>query len=165
MNRFLLPHFPTHPFFVWTSLACKIGVTALASAQVIGYRLNRMVVAGPILSTKDRREFTLMGEEKVAAVTESAQAMATTMMVLTGKAQVQAYKQMLTANFANMSLVFSQTPAQFVARQIKLNRDTITYSDASTSQLSHSAARLINSGLKPFQSRVTGNAKRLAKKR
>lgn len=48
----------------------------LASVQVIGHRSNRMLSAGSSPDAGQRREFALMGQEKIAAASESAQAMA-----------------------------------------------------------------------------------------
>lgn len=48
----------------------------LASVQVIGHRSNRMLSAGSSPDAGQRREFALMGQEEIAAASESAQAMA-----------------------------------------------------------------------------------------
>ena len=56
-----------NPFLIWTDLALKTGEMMLASAQVIGHRTGLMAAAGPKPSKRDRREFTLMGQEKIEA--------------------------------------------------------------------------------------------------
>jgi hypothetical protein len=48
---------------------------ALAVPQVVAHRVARMAAAGPWPSARDRREFHLMGSEKVAAFHESWSAM------------------------------------------------------------------------------------------
>ena len=53
-----------NPFLLWTELAWKTGEMMMTSAEVIGHRANRMATAGPVPSLRDRREFTLMGQEK-----------------------------------------------------------------------------------------------------
>lgn len=63
------------PFVLWTDLALRTGEMLAASAQVIGHRTGRMVRAGPSPNARDRKEFTRMGLEKVAAANESAWAM------------------------------------------------------------------------------------------
>lgn len=57
------------------SLALKSAELSLAAPQVIAHRIGRMAMAGPVLSERDRREFQLMGTEKVTAFTQSWNAM------------------------------------------------------------------------------------------
>ena len=148
----------------WANLAFKVGETMLVSAQVIGHRTNLMALAGPTPSARDCREFTLMGQEKIVAAAESAQAMAMSMMMLNQQIPALAFKQMLTGATAIMSLASSRTAGQSVARQARIARDTMANSAIVTSQMSAAVARLGNKGLKPIRSRVKGNAKRLAKR-
>jgi hypothetical protein len=63
------------PLVLWTDLAMRTGEMLAASAQVIGHRTGRMARAGPAPNARDRKEFTRMGLEKVAAANESALAM------------------------------------------------------------------------------------------
>ena len=44
---------------------------AFAVPQVVGHRLTRMALAGPVLSARDRREFHGMGQEKMLAFWQS----------------------------------------------------------------------------------------------
>jgi hypothetical protein len=155
------PFLSVNPFLLWTDLAFKIGETMLASAQVIGHRTNRMALAGPTPSARDQREFALMGQEKVAATAESAQAMAASLLMLNQQVGALAFKQMLTGTSAMMSLAFSRTPGQAFVRQTRLVRDTIANSALATPQISTSAARLVQKGLKPIHGRAKANAKRL----
>jgi hypothetical protein len=69
----------TNPFLIWTGLALKTSEMMLASVQVIGHRAGRIAAPGPKPSARDRREFTLMGQERIEATAESAQAMTTRM--------------------------------------------------------------------------------------
>src|SRR4030095_13287642 len=57
------------------SVAHHSAAIALTAPQVVAHRLVRMALSGPVLSARDRREFTRMGAEKVAAVYESWDAM------------------------------------------------------------------------------------------
>jgi hypothetical protein len=71
------PPFPSllfNPFALWMDLALKTAETLFASGLVIGTRVNRMQLAGPNPSARDRKEFTLMGTEKLKAMTDSAMA-------------------------------------------------------------------------------------------
>ncbi len=54
-----------------TSTAAKLRELGLAAPQVIAHRLTRMVLAGPTISTRDRKEFTGMVKEKQAAVAQA----------------------------------------------------------------------------------------------
>lgn len=151
-----------NPFAIWTSLAFKTGEMMMASAQVIGHRTNRMVASGPMPNERDRREFSLMGQEKMEAASESVQAMAKHMMTLNQQIGAQAVGHMLAGATDMLSLAISQTAGQALARQAKLIR-TLTRGAASASQLSSSAGQLAQRGLKPIHSRATANARRLGK--
>src|SRR3954447_7115260 len=52
-------------------LARQAGELAFAVPQVVGHRLTRMALAGPVLSARDRREFHGMGQEKMLAFWQS----------------------------------------------------------------------------------------------
>ena len=58
-----------------TSTAVKLAELGLAAPQVIAHRLTRMVLAGPTISARDRKEFTGMVVEKQAAVAQAWTAM------------------------------------------------------------------------------------------
>jgi hypothetical protein len=152
-----------NPFLVWTGLAWKTGEMMLASAQVIHHRTSRMAAAGVTPSARDRREFALMGQEKIEAGVESASAIAAQLMTLNPLLGPRAFKHMITGAAAVMSLAASRTAGQAMARHAKLVR-TMTQSAATTAQLSGAAARLAQRGLKPIHSRATANAKRLGKR-
>jgi hypothetical protein len=91
MKRRTLYSLSAHPFWIWSELTFKTGEMMLASAQVIGHRTNRMAQAGPP-NARDQREFALMGQEKIAAATESAQAMALSMIKLNRQFGALAFK-------------------------------------------------------------------------
>ena len=164
MKRRALYNLSAQPFRIWSELAFKTGEMMLASAQVIGHRTNRMTLASPSPNARDLREFTLMGQEKIVAVAESAQAMALSMIRLNQQFAALAFKQMLTAATAMMWLSPSRTAGQSVARQARLVRDSMANSAVATSQISTSVARVVKRGLKPIHSRAKENAKRLAKR-
>ena len=68
----------------------------MASAQVIGHRTGRLAAAGAQPNVRDRREFALMGQEKMDATTESAQAMATRLMAVTLQFGLRGFQHMMT---------------------------------------------------------------------
>jgi len=162
MKRSRTPLF-TNPFLVWTRLAWKTGEMMLASAQVIHHRTGRMAAAGATPSVRDRREFALMGQEKLEAGVESAKAMAAQLMTLNPLLGARAVKHMMSGAAEVMSLAASRTAGQAMARHAKLVR-TMTQSAATAAQLSGAAARLAHRGLIPIHSRATANAKRLGKR-
>jgi hypothetical protein len=148
---------------LWSDLATKTLEMMLASAQVIGHRTSRMALAGPAPNARDRREFALMGKEKIDAGAQSAQAMATKMMAISRPWGALASRHMLRNSAALMSLASSRTPSQFVARQaalaLALGQSAVSMPDAS-----NSAAKLAHHGLKPIHAKVTANARRLGKR-
>ena len=162
MKRSRTPSF-TNPVLVWTRLAWKTGEMMLASAQVIHHRTGRMVAAGAKPSARDRREFALMGQEKIEAGVESASAIAAQMMTMNPLLGPRAFKHMMAGAAVVMSLAASRTAGQAMARHAKLVR-TMTQSAAATAQLSGAAGRLAQRGLKPIHSRAAANAKRLGKR-
>lgn len=60
-----------NPLALWMDLSLKTAEMLFASGLVIGTRVNRMQRAGPNPSARDRKEFTLMGAEKVKAMADS----------------------------------------------------------------------------------------------
>ena len=63
------------PFMLWSDLGIKTLEMMLGSAQVIAHRTGRIARAGHRPNASDQREFALMGQEKIHAAAESAQAM------------------------------------------------------------------------------------------
>ena len=153
-----------NPFLMWSRLAWKVGEMAIASAKVIGHRTSRFALAGPVPTARDQREFALMGHEKGEAALESAQAVGVRMLMLNQQFAALAFKQMLSASAALLSLAGSRTAAESVERQSNLVRDTMTGSVVAASKLSGSTARLAQRALKPVRSRVSGNVRRLGRK-
>ena len=153
-----------NPFLMWSRLAWKTGEMAIASTQVIGPRTSRLALAGSVPSVRDQREFALMGQEKSEAALESAQAVGVRMLMLNQQFAALAFKQMLSASAALMSIAASRTPAESVERQSKLVRDTMASSVIAASKLSGSTAQLARRALKPLHTRVSGNVRRLGKR-
>lgn len=65
---------------VWATLGVQAGEMMLASAQVISHRVGRMATASFPLNPRDSTEFMRMGQEKIAAATESIIAVSTGVM-------------------------------------------------------------------------------------
>ncbi|MEO8004895.1 MAG: polyhydroxyalkanoate granule-associated phasin [Betaproteobacteria bacterium] len=164
MNPFTLAAMSAEPFRLWTTFLWKTGEMMLASGQVIGYRTNPNLAVRGLSSSRNRRELALMGSEKVAAATESSQAMATSWMRLNQELGAMAVRQMFAGCTAMMSIAASRTPQQAADRQSRFAQDTLNRSAVAAAQLSGSAARGAQRTLKPIHSRATGNARRLAKR-
>ena len=148
---------------LWNSLAVNTAEMMLASAQVIGHRTRRMAFAGATPSARDRREFALMGREKLDAGAQSVLAMAAYLLNRHQQLGVQAVSAMLRSTSALMMLATSRTPAQVIARQTVLAR-ALANSAVSLAGASTDAAGLTHRALKPLHSRATANAKRLGRR-
>src|SRR5450759_2435065 len=142
------------PFMLWSDLATRTLEMMLASAQVIGHRTGRMALAGLSPSARDRREFALMGQEKIEAGVQSAQAMAAHMMTMSQPRGALAFRHMLRNSAAFMSLASSRTPSQLIARQVALAR-TLGTSALSMVDVSKNATKLAHRGLKPIHAKAT----------
>jgi len=151
------------PFMLWSDVATMALEMMLASAQVIGHRTGRMALAGPVPNARDRREFALMGQEKIEAGAQSAQAMVAHMMTLGQPWGALAFRHLLQNSAAFMSLASSRTPSQLIARQAALAR-TLGQSAISMADVSKNATKLAYRGLKPIHAKATANAKRLGKR-
>jgi hypothetical protein len=68
---------PPLPVVAWWQLSLQAWEVAVTAPLVISHRLARMAMAGANPTARDRREFTRMGQEKMAAGYESMAAMAT----------------------------------------------------------------------------------------
>jgi hypothetical protein len=82
MKRHYLGYSYFVPFMLWSDLAMKSLEMMLASAQVIGHRTGRMALAAHAPTARDQREIVLMGQEKIEAGAQSAQAMTAHMMAM-----------------------------------------------------------------------------------
>jgi hypothetical protein len=163
MKRNYLDHAYLASFMAGGDLAAKTLEMMLASAQVIGHRTGRIALAGAAPNARDRREFALMGQEKIEAGAQSAQAMATQMMAMSQPWGALAVRHMLRNSAALMSLAGSRTPGQLMARQAALAR-ALGQSASSMAHASGTAAKLAQRGLKPIHAKATANARRLGKR-
>ena len=123
-----------------------------------------MAAAGAKPSARDRREFALMGQEKLEAAGLSAQAIALQMMRTSMQIGAHAFKRVLAGSTNLTALAASRTAGQAMARQAKLVR-TMTRSGNTVARLSGASARIAQRGLKPVHARATANARRLGKLR
>ena len=156
-------HSPFTPLLLWGDLAAKSFETMCASAQVIAHRTSRMAMAGHSPSARDRREFALMGQEKLEAGAKSAQAMAADMMTMGQSWGATAYRDWLRNYAALASLANSRNTSQMIARQAALAQ-ALGQSALGMANAATSATRLTQRGLKPIHARAVANAKRLGRR-
>ena len=152
-----------NPFLMWGRLAWKTGEMAIASLPVVALRTGRLLLVGAVPSARDRREFDLMGQEKSAAMWESAQAMGWRMLVLNQQLAALVFRQMLSTSATLMSIAASRSLAESILRQSKLAHDAMTGSVAAASRLSGFTAQVTRRGLVPVHARIRGNARRLGR--
>jgi hypothetical protein len=152
-----------NPFQAWTNLVLTSTQMLMTSAQVIGQRTSRMMLAGATPDVRDQRELTMMSEEKTAAAVESVQAMAQGMFTLSQQLAVMTGKQMLASMPLMMSLATSITPQQSAARQTNLARAGLANAAQTQSRIAESIPRIAAKSLKPIHAKATANRKRLSK--
>ncbi|MES2937431.1 MAG: polyhydroxyalkanoate granule-associated phasin [Pseudomonadota bacterium] len=120
------------PLVLWWQLGMKTWEMLLASGQVIGIRVGRMAAAGSRPSAGDRKEFTRMVSEKVAAAGQSGWGVAAQLQSTWAQLWVRNWEQWLRGEAA-----------------------TAPRWDAHAAQLAHAA-------LRPVHRAATANARRLA---
>ena len=118
----------------------------IAAPQVVAHRVARMAQAGHRPGARDRREFHLMGAEKLAAFGEAWQAMALQML----KAQSQLAASMWQGWWTGAW-------AQAAARPTALKPWSATWQSV--------ALDVLNQGIAPVRRRASANARRLGGQR
>jgi hypothetical protein len=152
-----------NPLLAWTDVLLLSTQMLMTSAQVIGQRTSRMLLAGATPTPRDQREFTLMSKEKGAAAVESVQAVAQGMLKLGQQLTIMAGRQMLAGVPLMMSLATSITPQQSAARQTNLARAGLANAREANSRIATSMPRIARKSLKPIHAKASANRKRLSK--
>lgn len=154
---------PALPSFgAWNDLAVSTGEMLLASAQVIAHRTGRMALAGPLPSARDRREFALMGSEKVEAAMQSALAMGGSSTTVGLQAGLRVWAGLQAVAQASLAVAASRTPQQAAERQAAL-AGAIGSAAGAMTELGSAGVRIASGGLRPIHARATANARRLAR--
>ena len=123
-----------------STLAIKATELGVAAPLVVAHRLTRMALAGRTPNIRDRREFTRMGTEKVAAYYESWNAMFS---------QSIRIQQDIVASIWR-SFWFPWLYAGSFAALPNVD-------------LPHAALRILSKGIAPMHRRAVANAKRLSR--
>jgi hypothetical protein len=152
----------SNPFALWTDLALQTSSMMMASAQVIQHRTLRIMNASTPPSPRDTAEFTLMGQEKLAAAAEVLQGVTTRAMTHDVQAGMKIMKDITAVQADLFSLANAKTVAQAMARNEKLGR-SLKRAGLTAATLSDRTATMALRALKPIRSRAMANAKRLGK--
>jgi hypothetical protein len=123
------------------SLAAQAFELGVAVPQVIAHRVARMAVAGASPSARDRKEFHLMGAEKITALNEACNAMA-----------VQAFRENQKLALAYMQSLWFPWLRQPSAK-------------SASRHLNKAALAILGKGMTPIRRRAVANAKRLGRSR
>ncbi|MEP7062890.1 MAG: polyhydroxyalkanoate granule-associated phasin [Betaproteobacteria bacterium] len=151
------------PLAAWLGVYWKAMEMSAASAHVIGHRTGRMMLAGRDPGPADRREFAMMGREKVLAAQASSAAIATSLFAFNLQLWSRAVDSQLRTAAAVASLASSRSIGQALARQAKLAR-TMGEAPLSAGETAAAAARVVARGMAPLHARSTANSRRLAKR-
>jgi hypothetical protein len=119
------------------SLLTKTTELALAVPQVVAHRVTRMAQAGTSPSASDRKEFQLMGLEKLIAFGASWGAMALQAML--------ASQALVTSHMLSLWSPFGRRPS----------------AGGTALQLQRAALGILDKGLVPVHRKAVANAKRL----
>jgi len=149
-----------NPAMLWADLAMKATEMMVASAEVIGNRVDQIARAGANPSPRDIREIALMSSEKVKAATESNLAVATRMQSQNMQIFARAWQQWLTSLGAMTALTTSRTFGEALSRQNSLF-NALSRSGRTHAQISSDTAQLAHAAMKPVHAASTANAKRL----
>ena len=153
---------PFNPFALWTDLALQTTTMMMASAQVIQHRTLRMANATIPPSPHDSAEFSLMGQEKLAAAAEVLKGVTARAMRYDAQVGMKIMKDMTAVQADLFSLAGATTISQAVARNEKLGR-SLKRAGLTAARLSDHTATMALRALKPVRSRAMANAKRLGK--
>jgi hypothetical protein len=152
-----------NPFALWTDLAMQTTGMMLASAEVFSHRTARVAQASIPPSARDAAEFTLMGQEKMEAATESMQAAGLAMMAFSPFAAMKMFNEMAAIQTSLFHLATSSSLPAAISRHQKLGRSMCKAANSALS-LSDQTANAAIDTLRPIHSRATANAKRLGKR-
>lgn len=152
-----------NPFALWTDLAIQTTGMMLASAEVISHRTARMAQASIPPSARDTAEFTLMGQEKVEAASESMHAAGLAMMAFSPFAAMNMFNEMAAVQTSLFHLATSSSLPAAISRNQTLGRSMRKASKSALSLSDQTASAALDT-LRPIHRRATANARRLGKR-
>lgn len=134
-----------------------------ASGDVIARRLNIMSEALRDPSKADLRELTLMGSEKVEALTESATVGLNGAMNLAGQAGAIAARETAAARGALDAVINARTPAEAALAQTSWATAAMSRAMADSWALGAAMLKIQSDALAPIHAAAVANARRLKK--
>lgn len=129
-----------NPFTPNSNLSKKSLELSIAASQVVAHRVSRMMMAGPMPSARDQKEFKQMSEEKTTAFYQSWSAI---------------WAQMFKSQFA---IAQTMTSAMTTA----MTSGKHPNASSTWSAMSSEATKVMSAGLGPVHSKAVSNAKRLS---
>jgi hypothetical protein len=136
----------------WWFNALKVWEMWMAVPQVIAMRIARFASAGIFPGARDRKEFALMRQEKLAAFSESASAMTTQFYRMNQEIALNGIRQWWSIWTKPWLALGSHAPRKRVIAPPLLPSPA-------------AVARVAEKGLAPIHRRATRNARRLGKLR
>ncbi|MEJ7745454.1 MAG: polyhydroxyalkanoate granule-associated phasin, partial [Luteimonas sp.] len=129
-----------------TRLGQEMTEMMIAAPQVVAHRTTRMLTAGHTPNARDSREFKAMGDEKLAAFSESWQAMASQAMT----SQMQLVTTLTQMAFKQSNMWWSP----FGASRGLSTEDMTQLSH----QMQSAALQIASKGMAPVRKRAVANA-------
>jgi hypothetical protein len=152
------------PLVLLTNLAYSTGELMLASAEAIARRMESIVSPHSPLRQSAQRELALLEDEKMGAVTESAQAVCFGMVIMQQKIATLAFKEVLAGTVAVMSVAASRMTPQSIARQAEeLVGHAVDDAAYATSTITGAAERLAREEPRSLHARAQVNLSRNGK--
>jgi len=137
----------------------KAAELAIAAPMVVALRTARMLAAGATPDARDRREFALMGSEKLQAFWESTGAIALQMQRTQQEWALLVTRQWWGAWARAWSVTGWRAPLSMPSFLPLYGPG----SSANRARWERSFSQLVESGLTPFHQHVTRNARRLGR--
>jgi hypothetical protein len=146
--------------FSWYQLMRQTAEMAVASAQVVSYRTQRMARAVSDPHTSGASEFPLMWMEKVDAAGRASRALTGGDVARAVQESSDLYQRLVRNAWDTMSLMRSRTPSQFISRYM---RWMSSWGQSANSMASAATAvtKRTRKVIAPYHSASTRNAVRL----
>ncbi|MEO8166548.1 MAG: hypothetical protein ABI619_14250 [Betaproteobacteria bacterium] len=151
------------PLLAWTDFVLLSTQLLMSSAQAIGYRTSRMLLAGDTPDVRDEQKFDDLGEEKASVAVASTQAIAQGMFKLGQELAVKASRQMLAGVPLMMSLATSTTPQQSMARQSNFAKAALNDMEPANGRIAASIPGIARKSLAATHAKTSANGKRAPK--
>ena len=161
MTQSLSPDTFSSPFDAWTRLATQTREMLLASVEVIGHRSYQIVRSGGLFSNADQVELTLMGQEKLEALSESAQETSARLFALGQEFGALAFTHMTSGASRMAALAICLDPERSNQLQADIVQSALNNSTVVTSSLTDSMAQVVHTAIQPMHLRAVANARRL----